>query len=518
MAERRAWRSLDDDLFRFTTTTLRELHVALMSAFQDASVLAPALNLDQVRTALASVGWDEPIDDDTLGAALASLVGWELLDATQDHGAQYATPSEFERKNLQWSLTRRGEAAIGGVLHALDSLRRAVGLQPAVLDAIGDGLGDLADLLTQHGDEVPPRLHLRLAEIENHLSSLIHSVRQFNGHLQRLLRDDATDDVVFLDIKRRTITYLEEYVEGVERAQRRLVTAIERVEAGGMAVLFDRALVGANLAPVGGTDPGPEWLAERARRWDALRVWFVGEADAHPRLDGLLEIARTAILELLRVLERRWDNRRRSASVAHDFRRLAALFAAAPGDAEAHRLFGAAFGLWSARHAHLVSVDGEARASTTSWAVSVPVEVAPTLRRSGTMTNRGRVRPIADPSALRATRQATEAAALAEHHELRAALETDGSVRLSTFTKLAPETFTELLALLAVALEALPGSDGVRRATSIDGRVEVELADPNDDVEAVLAVEHGTLRSPDFHVSVTLVGNRCAFAEVAQHG
>jgi uncharacterized protein (TIGR02677 family) len=355
-----------------------------MAAFDDAAVLAPALNLDQVRAALEATGWDEPIADESLHRVLERLVGWRLLDATQDHTAQYATPEEFERKNLQWSLTQRGESAIAGVLHTLEFLRRAVGLQPALLDAVGDALTDIADLLDDPSvGDTDGRLHLRLSDAENHLASLVQSVRQFNGHLQRLLRDDATDDAVFLDVKRRTVTYLEEYVDGVERAKRRLRVGIERVEACGIAGLFDRALRGANLAPVGGVDPGPEWFAERARRWDALRAWFAGTPDDRARLDGLVDVARTAILGLLRVLERRWDSRRRSASVANDFRRLSALFAGAPGDAEAHRLFRAAFGMWPSRHSHLRSLDGEARAPGSSWAKSAPVEVAPSLRSTG---------------------------------------------------------------------------------------------------------------------------------------
>lgn len=511
VAERRPWRQVDGDLFRFTTTELRELHVAVMSAFHEAAVLAPALNLDDVRTAVAAAGWDEPLTDDALHQVLESLVRWQLLDATQDHGAQYATPEEFERKNLQWSLTHRGESAIGGVLHALDALRRAVGLQPALLDAVGDALADLAALLAEpltapsHSD-VDARLHLRLADVEAHLAALVQSVRQFNGHLQRLLREDAVDDTVFLDVKRRTVTYLEEYVAGVERARRRLHAGIERVERLGLATLFDRALRGANLAPVAGVDPGPEWLADRARRWDALRAWFAGATDAAPRLDGLVGIARTAILELLRVLERRWDSRRRSTSVANDFRRLAALFATAPGDAEAHRLFCAAFGMWPSRHAHLPPPDGEARSSSTSWAVSTPVEVAPSLRTTGTVTNRGRVRPVADPAAVRAARLHAEAIALGAHEELRRMLATDGAVRLGTFGELPADAFAELLALLAAGLEAPLGADGARRTMSIDGRVEVVLVDPGDGRTATLTTVDGALHGPDLLVSITLHG------------
>lgn len=508
MTERRVWRRIDGDLFRFTTTELREFHVAVMSAFDEAAVLAPALNLDQVRSALTRVGWDDSIDDDELQRVLASLVGWSLLEVTQDHGAQYTTPEEFERKNLQWSLSQRGESAIAGVLHTLDALRRAVGLQPAVLDAIGDALADLADFLERDaGGEADPRIHIRLADIEGHLTALVHSIRQFNGHLQRLLRNDAVDDAVFLEVKRRTVTYLEEYVEGLERTKRRLAHGIERVEQFGLATLFDRALRGANLAPVGGDDPAPDWIAERTRRWEALGAWFVGSADAveRPRLDGIVDVARTAILELLRVLERRWDSRRRAASVADDFRRLAGLFADSPGDDDAHQLFQAAFGLWPARHAHLPSLDGEGRAPGVSWARAEPVEVAPSLRTTGSVTNRGRSRPVADPAAIRATRLRSEAKALAEHDQLRAAVTTGGTVRLSSFGTLATDAFRELMVLLATGLEAPLDSDGTRRAISVDGRVEVELTDPVDGRVCQVATSAGRLCGPDLLVSITLI-------------
>jgi uncharacterized protein (TIGR02677 family) len=503
--ERRPWRTVDADLLRFTTTDLRELHLAVMTAFEESAVLAPALNLDQVRSSVAAVGWDDPIDDDVLQRAMAALTGWGLLEATQDHSARYATPEEFERKNLQWSLTPRGEAAIGGVLHALDSLRHAVGLQTAVLDAIGDDLADLAELASQpRSPATDARLHITLSQVERHLAALVTSVRQFNGHLQRLLREDGTDDGIFADVKRRTVSYLEEYVEGVERPHRRLVTAIERVEAHGLASLLDRALTGANLAPVSGGDPGPAWLAERERHWQGLRVWFSPAGSGAPLIVGLLDVARTAIVELLRVLERRWDSRRRSASISHDFQTLARWFGSAPCDEDAHRLFAAAFGLWSSRHAHLRAGDGEERAPTTSWLTASSAEVAPALRTTGSLAQRGRASRIGDPSVLRAYRQRIQAEELAAHDEVRAALTTNGTVRLSTFGRLPENSFAELLALLSVGLDAPLGSDGARRALSADGRIEVVLGAPRDSQMATISTGTGVLRGPDFHVSITL--------------
>lgn len=476
-----------------------------MAAFDDASVLAPALNLDQVRAAVAALGWDEPLGDEALQATLTALTGWGLLEATQDHSARYSTPEEFERKNLQWSLTPRGEAAIAGLLRALESLRAAVGLQTAVLDAIADDLSELAGLVEQpQSVSVDARIDVQLSQVERHLSSLVASVRQFNGHLQRLLREDATDDHVFADVKRRTINYLEEYVEGVERPQRRLVRAVLDLDSLGIARLFDRALAGANLAPVADGDPGPAWLAERERRWHALRAWFAPIDASAPLIGGLIDVARTAIVELLRVLERRWDNRRRSASIAHDFRALARLFAAAPGDDEAHRLFAAAIGLWPARHAHLIPRDGSARAPQVSWLAADPVEVAPALRTAGTLANRGRVYPVADPALFRARRQREQAEALAAHERLREALLTDTGVRLSAFAGLPVGAFAELLSLLASGLDAPLAGDGTRRALSADGRVEIVLCDVGDGRVAAITTESGTLRGPDLLVMISL--------------
>lgn len=506
MAQPRPWRSVDPDLFRFTTTDLGALHVAIMTAFEQAAVLAPALNLDQVRAALGRAGWDEPADDERLAGALAALAGWRLLEATQDHGARYATPEEFERKNLQWALTPKGEAAVAGVLRAVDSLRHAVGLQTAVLDAIGDGLATLAELAAQpRSQDADAKIHLQLAQVEQSLESLVVSVRQFHGHLQRLLREEGADDEVFAEVKRRTVAYLEEYVQGVERPQRRLETGIARLQRAGLATVFDRALAGANLAPVAGDDPGPAWLAQREGRWEALRAWFAPEDGTPPLVEGLLGTARTAIIELLRVIERRWDSRRRSASIGHDFRRLAAWFAAAPGEAEAHRLFAAAFGIWPARHAHLPSVDGQERVPSATWAAAEPVEVAPSLRTTGTLTNRGRTRPVGDPKLLRAARQRAQAEQLAAHDALRMALTTDGAVPLSGFGRLDAVAFAELLTLLAAGLQAPLDGDGARRALSADGRVEVVLRDPGDGRLAALATDDGVLHGPDLLVSISLV-------------
>src|SRR5205807_772026 len=306
----RPWRRLPPDLFRFATTELYDLRVAIMCVFDDSAVLQPALSFEQVRSGLAALGWDEAIDEGQLDQALTMLGGWGLLEASQNHAARYATPEEFERRNLQWSLTAQGQAAIGGVLHVLDARRQVAGLQPAVIEAIADGLADLHDLAGDPSTDAG-RIATRLAEVESHLISLVTSVRQFNTQLQRLMRDDATSDEVFGEVKRRTVVYLKEYIDGVERPTRRVQAGIERLVALGVEGVFDRAPAGANLAPVAGSDPAVAWRAERARRWGALRAWFApglpGETSqlhtgaatppAEPKIAALVLLAREAILE-----------------------------------------------------------------------------------------------------------------------------------------------------------------------------------------------------------------------------
>jgi uncharacterized protein (TIGR02677 family) len=183
---------------------------------------------------------------------------------------------------------------------------------------------------------------------------------------------------------------------------------------------------------------------------------------------------------------------------------LAELFAATPGEDEAHRLFAAAIGIWPARHAHLAAVDGTARAPQDSWLTTEAVDVAPALRTTGTLVNRGRSNPVIDPARLRARRQREQAEALAAHQRLRTGLATDGVLRLSAFDVLDDAAFGELLALLAVGLDAPRGSDGTRRAMSADGGVEIVLRDAGDGRVAVLHTSTGILRGPDLMVTITL--------------
>ncbi|WP_406707893.1 TIGR02677 family protein [Streptomyces halobius] len=499
------------EMFRFTTREGADLYGAVLDAFGAASErLETALGLDGVREGLRAVGWLAAVEDEDLHESLKQLVRWELLDVVQNHAENYHTAEEYERRNLQYSLTRRGEAALAGVRHALEVLASTGALQTAVLEAIADRLDELC-LLSDEPASADRRIFSTLRELEGHLEALVENTKAFNGELQRLLRAEGADLEVFREVKAATVAYLQEFLVNLDRRGQAVAAAAARVEERGIAVLRERALRGAELPPVAGEDPAPGWLESRRARWAGLRAWFLPDEGVRPRIEQLHDIARRAIVSLLQVLERINESRRRSSSAVQDFRELARWFAAAPGEDDLHRLWSAAFGLGSARHAHLSHPDPELTPSSLPWSQAPPVEVSALLRTSGRIERFTRTARVRDVAAVREERAARARQERAELARAWRDLATGGPVRLSSFGELDPAVFERLLDLLGRALSARPDVTGLRRATTGDGRVEIALSPPPDDRTAVLRTAKGVLAGPDYTVCITAVGGAGAF-------
>ncbi|PVZ11040.1 uncharacterized protein (TIGR02677 family) [Actinomycetospora cinnamomea] len=493
------------DMFRFTVADHAELYSAILAAFAGANErLETALGLDAVRERLSAPGWLDPLSDDDLTAALGRLVSWQLLDVVQDNTGNYRTAADYERRNLQYSLTRRGEAAFAGVQHALATLASTGALQTAVLDAIADRLAELTTLLADPASS-DRRVFTALSELEGHLDALRNNTKQFNGELQRLLRAESTDTATFSDVKAATVAYLEEFLTDLDHRAHVIAVGVARVESHGVAVLHQRALGGAELPSHHGTDPAPAWLEHRQVRWEGLQAWFRPADGSAPRVEHLHTVARRAVVTLLQALDRMTESRRRASSAVADFRELARWFAAAPTDADLHRLWALATGSAPARHAHLHHADPELVAPGTTWSQAPSVPVSALMRTSGRterFTRTGRVRDVA---ALRAERAARAAAERAELEEAWRRLDTGGPVRLSALGELEHDAFARLLDLVGRAFHAAP-RDGRRRAVTADGRVEIVLWAPDDAGEVVLSTPRGTLRGRDLVVDVRVAG------------
>ncbi|EME63681.1 TIGR02677 family protein [Amycolatopsis decaplanina] len=486
------------EMFRFTDGSRSGLPLAILHAFGEANErLETALGIDDVRTRLREVGWLETLDDEDLVKALDQLRTQGHLDVVQSHAGDYRTASEYERRNLQYSLTRQGEAAYAGVVRANEVLNATGALQTATLEALGKRLGELAKQLEDGTDR---RVFSTLAEVESHLEAFRDNTKRFNGDLQRLLHAEA-DLATFHEVKAATVAYLQEFLNDLEHHTHTIATHIKEIDDHGVERMHRRALNGAALQ-----NPDQRWLTVRKARWDGLRAWFLPEDGAAPRVEDLHQVARRAIITLLQVLDRITESRRRASSAVADFRELARWFTVVPAQEDLHRLWSTMFGLSSARHAHLAHADPEVVSTTASWLDAPPVEVSELLRSAGRterFTTTGRVR---DVTAIRAARVQQ---AIAERAELEAAwsmLDTGGVVRLSAFEKLDHTVFERLLDLLGQALGSSPGTGGTRRSTTSDGQIEIVLKPPQNGAVARLTTTSGVFRGPDYEIAINAAG------------
>ncbi|MFC3896496.1 TIGR02677 family protein [Lentzea rhizosphaerae] len=451
------------DLFRFTTTDHAELHTAVLRVFGVANGrLETVLTIDDVQQRLRHVGWTEQVTEDELAASLAALRQWGLLDSAQQ----------------RYGLTKLGEAAYAGVEHALSTLTSSGSLQTAVLDAISDRLDELAETTDDR------RAFTALMELEAHLGALRANTTRFNADLQRLLRDEQTDLATFQDVKRTTVTYLRDFVADLDARKQHVRAKISDID---VVKLHERARNGADLYQ------DAHWLDERARAWDGLKAWF-------HNVDELQDVARRAIVQLLRVLDRISEQRKRPTNTAADFRALAKWFARTESEDEAHELFNAAFGLWPARHAHIAHADGELIPSAEPWHNTPPVAVSPQLRTTGKQDHLGSTGKVRNVDEVRRNRRVQAEKERAELEHAWRQIQTDGPIRISTLTNLDHDTFHRLIDLVGRALGSDPDSTGTRTAGTSDGRMQINLRNARG--WATITTQKGTLSGPDYVIDV----------------
>ncbi|SMD19415.1 TIGR02677 family protein [Lentzea albidocapillata] len=454
------------DLFRFTTTDQAELHTAVMRVFGVANeCLQTVLTADDVQQRLRGVGWSEQVTDDELTASLNALRQWGLLDASQH----------------RYGLTKPGEAAYAGVRHAVHTLTTDGALQTAVLDAIAAHLDELQKPLDER------QAFATLTQLEGHLEAFKTGTTRFNADLQRLLRDDQADLATFQDVKRTTVTYLRDFIAELDARKLKIREAISAIDP---AELHERARNGAGLVP-------DQWLQQRKENWGSLRSWF---CDNPPRVEELQDVSRKAIVQLLRVLDRISEQRKKPTNTAADFRALARWFARTETEDEAHELFNAAFGLWPARHAHLAHADGELLPSGEAWHNTPPVPVSPQLRATGKQEHIGSTGKVRNVDEVRRNRREQAEKERAELEYAWSQIQTDGAIRISTLTNLDHDTFHRLIDLVGRALGSDPDSTGTRTAGTSDGRMQINLRNARG--WATMTTQKGTLSGPDYVIDV----------------
>jgi uncharacterized protein (TIGR02677 family) len=218
----------------------------------------------------------------------------------------------------------------------------------------------------------------------------------------------------------------------------------------------------------------------------------------------LADVAVSAVVGLARTLGRLNDRRTRPVDRPADFRTLARWFGQCPTDEAAHRLWQSAFGLFPARHFHLLEDDADVTSPSTSWWDAPPVEVPIRLRSRGALSHAGRPAPARDHTF---SKQWIAQRRRQERLQVEAALRRfvgRNQLRMSDIAALDASAFQVLLGLLDQALAASRDGDGRRESRTSDGRLLITLDPPltADDSWVTLETPDGALCCRNYAITV----------------
>ncbi len=476
-------------LFRHVTADKAALYRAVMETFAAAKrQFRLQLRPDEV---LAEGRWPGAASPalEAVQQALTQLADWGNLVAQPDM-TRVTAIEDYYRARFVYRLSHGGEAVEEGLAAFARVLSRRAELQSVALEDILSRL----NLLSELAQTEPPdaaRVHETLRDLATVFAGLADNAQAFMASVARVIDLQRADAGALMNYKNRLIDYLERFIGDLVSRSSRIARQLAELDAQVADLLMLAATREARDAAPGDAIAEAESLDAKLavwrERWAGLRSWFIAEAGRPAQAELLRGRARAAIPQLLAAIallnERRGGKSDRSA----DFRVLARWFAEAPDEADAHRLFRAAFALQPARHLALLT-PGDDLPATTPWPQAPPVEINPRLRERGRLTPRGAPPKVADRSRERALLAAQLAEEQTQLDAARARLATGAPQRLSQLGRLDHHEFRLLLSLIgeALAVQASPeqrvsrdSGDGTLRLswTPLDGEARIETPD-----------------------------------------
>lgn len=391
------------------------------------------------------------LDQDTVEARLSYLV---------EHGNLARSPRETEARSVReylsnrsrYQLTQRGELVHRQVEELLEHTEQAREVSSEMLPGILEGLELLAAWVQEGVTESDPRaLAARISTIFAQFELLVSSTRQFYSYLSRVLtRFDLGRDE-FLMFKGALVDYLQRFVDEISRHMPQLADVLRQIEPD-VPALCARAGEGQRLVGVDGSQ------ARRAaglepEDWTSMHVWFVGAPGRRADAENVRSLATDAMRSLLVNLRRIAAGADRQQSRYADLVELARWFEES-SDEQAHEVWAAAFGLYSARHlAFAADDDADPVPATASWWQTPVAHVPVNLRRYGDRKAGGRSGARVDYSEVKRARIAERQRA---HERQQEALrELVAQTGLLEVVHLSNEGRTALLDLYSKALTSV---------------------------------------------------------------
>lgn len=450
--------------------------------------------------------------------ALQQLVDWGNLQAEPDTG-RVTTVEDFYRARFLFQLTKEGEAAEIALAAYDEALGKRGALQAVALADIRHQLRALQELLTE-ADPDAARVHFLLRDLSRVFADLAENAQAFMAGLGRILELRGADREAFLAYKERLIDYLQRFIGELVTASADIARLIREIGAdeGGtgpsgierlLRLVAGREARDALEDDTEGTAPATgRYLEQWRARWQGLSAWFVGSRHHPSQAELLRNRARRAIPELLDAARRLNEQRLGRSDRAADFRTLARWFAEAESEADAHRLWRAAFGLAPARHLtvdeeSLAARDADPVSPATSWLTAPPLLISARLRATGSFRKKGQPPRVVrrDRERELLSRQLAE-----ESNQARAArrlLATGEPVRLSAVGRLEPAPFALFLRLLGDVLGASVDPDREITTLSGDGSLRISMSPLNPETRARIETPDGAFSGRDYLLCIT---------------
>jgi uncharacterized protein (TIGR02677 family) len=435
--------------------------------------------------------------------ALAQLVEWGNLQAQPD-ATRVASIEDFYRKRLLYRLSSGGEAVEAALRVFAATLARRAELQSVALEDIRARLIALAELAR----ESPPdaaKAHAALRDLVHVFEGLAANAEGFMASLVRSIDLQRADAAAVMSFKSRLIDYLQRFIGDLVTRSSQIAELLESLALSEQPLLKLAAEREARDAAPGDTESQAESAASRLaswqERWAGLKRWFLAEGAGSSQAELLRRSALAAIPRLLQAVATLNERRAGRSDRAADFRRLALWFLEAESNADAHRLWRAAFALAPARHLAL-RVPEEDVGASVSWMDAPPVEVFPQLREQGVLPTRGAPPRIKDRSTERAQLAARAAEEAAQTEAARRRLATGRETRLSELGTLDRHAFRLFLTLLGEALAVQTHPDKPVERLTGDGTLVVRLEPLEARSRAVIDTELGSFAGRDHTILI----------------
>lgn len=489
------------DLFRHVSAERAAAYRAVLEVFAAAKrKFRLHLRADEVRAQALWPDGVRPTPED-VQRLLAQLVEWGNLRAQADT-ARVTTVEDFYRAQFLYQLSREGEAVEAGLAAYVAALARRATLQTVALEDIQVQLAALARL----AGEMPldgARVHQTLRELVHVFEGLAGNAEDFMAGLARTVELQSADATTVMAYKDKLIEYLQRFIRDLVAASGRIAEALLALEPANTLLDAAAAREARDAAPGNAAQAAAE--RERARvawqeRWAGLRDWFLASAVGPSQAELLRARARSAIPRLLTAIARLNERRTGRSDRAADYRQLARWFAEAQGDAEAQRLWRAAFGLAPARH--LALAPAQDVAATTAWADAPAIAIEPTLRERGRLPSAGGPLPIIDRSREKAWLAARLAAEQEQLAAARVRLITHDITRLSQLGRLDGHAFALFLKLLGEALAAMQAPGQRIEHCASDGSLLITLTPIAGAPVVVVETDNGDFAGPDHWIHV----------------